>query len=201
MREQKSLEMNYWLRARVITQGEHVLKPPILRRLHCNPTSIAGFTILAISWSAGIWERLFPGTAQMRPGLLGPLPPSAVGVLEGPEARKAQFEERMKKAEEAHKAEMAAEVEAAPKKIVISSKTGNTKAMPENHDLNGGYWKWLRWGSGSVEGKVNSSPPPSPYPLPQPISPSVGIETPKPSGSWLRSVTGMSSGSEKDKKS
>jgi len=136
----------------------------------------------------------------MRPGLLGPLPPSALGVLEGPEARKAQFEERMKKAEEAHKAEMAAEVEAAPKKIVISSKTGNTKAMPENHDLNGGYWKWLRWGSGSVEGKVNSSPPSSPYPLPQPIS-SVGIETPKPSGSWLRSVTGMSSDSEKDKKS
>jgi len=180
MREQKSLEMNYWLRARVITQG---------------------FTILAITWSAGVWERLFPGTAQLRPGLLGPLPASAVGILEGEEARKAQFNERMRRAEKAHKTETSAESTSAPQKIVISSKkkaSGNPKVAEEGHDLSGGYWRWLRWGNGPEEGKASPIiPPPSP---PQP-SPPAATEKPKPSGSWLRWVSGMSSGSDKDKKS
>jgi len=183
MREQKSLEMNYWLRARVITQG---------------------FTILAITWSTGVWERLFPGTAQVRPGLLGPLP--AVGILEGEEARQAQFNERMRRAEEAHKTEMAEESTSAPKKILISSKkrgSGNPKVADpkvaeEGHDLSGGYWRWLRWGNGSKEGNESSNIPPPP---PSQLSPpSAAAEGPKPSGSWLRWVSsGMPL--DKDKKS
>jgi hypothetical protein len=212
MREQKSLEMNYWLRARVITQGKHIFK--FLSRFfpHSDPfpiphspfgVVITGFTILAITWSTGVWERLFPGTAQIRPGLLGPLP--AVGILEGEEARQAQFNERMRRAEEAHKTEMAEESTSAPKKILISSKkrgSGNPKVADpkvaeEGHDLSGGYWRWLRWGNGSKEGNENSNIPPPP---PSQLSPSAAAEGPKPSGSWLRWVSsGMPL--DKDKKS
>ncbi|KIM92196.1 hypothetical protein PILCRDRAFT_810206 [Piloderma croceum F 1598] len=181
MREQKGLEMNYWLRARVITQG---------------------FTILALSWSSGVWERVFPGAAQKQPGLFGPLPASTIGILEGQEARKVQFDERMRRAEEAHKAEAAADSESAPKKIVISSrKAATAKATEEPHDLSGGYWRWLRWESGSSQGDKNTSPSPTSSPLlPRPPL-SASANKPKPSGSWLRWVTGMStSDSDNDKK-
>jgi hypothetical protein len=55
----------------------------------------------------------------------------------------------MRRAEEAHKAEVAA---SAPKKIVISSrKAAKAKATEEPHDLGGGYWRWLRWESKSSD--------------------------------------------------
>jgi hypothetical protein len=155
---------------------------------------------LAITWSAGVWERLFPGTAQLRPGMLGPLPAPA-GVLEGQEARKAQFDERMRKAEEAHKAEMAVDSGNFPKKIVISTKKGGeAKTTEEGHDLSGGYWRWLRWGDGSPQEGESVSPTKTLLPPPPP-PPSSSTERAKPSGSWLRWVTGMSSsGSDNDKK-
>ena len=192
--------MNYWLRARVITQGKHFKR--LLSSCPLPFTAIVtGFTIVAISWSAGVWERLFPGTAHERPGLLGPLPASTVGVLEGKEARKALFDERMRRAEEAHRAEAALESESAPKKIVISSKkVGKAKVTEEGHDLSGGHWRWLRWGSGSSQNPNNSSPSSLP-PLPSPASSPPSADKPKPSGSWLRWVSGMSSsGSDTEKK-
>lgn len=192
MREQKSLEMNYWLRARVITQG---------------------FTILAISWSSGVWERLLPATAHERPGVLGPLPASAMGVLEGEQARKVEFDERMRKAEEAHKSETAVGSGSVPKKIVIPTKKGEkakAKATEENrdHDLSGSYWKWLRWGSGSSQqegASGSSSLTPSSSTPPRHPPPPLPAEKSKPSGSWLRWVTGTSSsgsdkGTDKDSK-
>lgn len=100
----------------------------------------------------------------------------------------------MRRAEEAHQAEMAG----TPKKIVISSKkAGNAKAMEEVHHLGGGYWRWLRWGSGSEEGKESSSLP-APPPQASPLPPS--MEKPKQTGSWLRWVSGLS-GSDKNTKS
>jgi hypothetical protein len=142
-----------------------------------------------------------PGTAAERPGLLGPLPASAVGILEGEEAQKAQFAQRMRRAEDAHNAEVALKSESSPKKIVISNKNaGKTQKVEESHDLGGSYWRWLRWGSGSPQKEelqdASPSPVPSP-PSPQSASTSSSAEKPKPSGSWLRWVSGMSSTGDK----
>lgn len=71
---------------------------------------------MAVSWSAGVFSRLFPQTDKEYPGWLGPLPASAVGVLEGKERRRVEFEERMRQAEEAQQAEDIG-------KTVIPSKT------------------------------------------------------------------------------
>jgi Hypoxia induced protein conserved region len=200
MREQKGLEMNYWLRARVITQGKHISSAAYC--LLPSTAVVIGFTVLALSWSSGVWERVFPGAAQKQPGLFGPLPASTIGILEGQEARKVQFDGRMRRAEEAHKAEAAAVSESLPKKIVIPSrKAATAKATEEPHDLGGGYWRWLRWESGSSQEDKNPSPgPTSSSLLPRPPL-SASADKPKPSGSWLRRVTGMStSDSDNDKK-
>jgi hypothetical protein len=176
----------------------------VLRVLIITPV-IIGFTIVAITWSSGVWERLMPETAKEKPGFLGPLPASAAGIIEGQEARKLQFDERMRRAEAAHKAEAAMDSASVPKKIVISSKKARkAQAAEESHDLSGGYWRWLRWGSGSPKEEKRkgasstssvSSPPTPPPPSMRPT------EKPKPTGSWLRWVTGMSSSSsDNDKK-
>ena len=143
---------------------------------------------------------MLPGTAAERPGLLAPLPASAVGILEGEEARKAQFAQRMRRAEDAHNAEVAQKSESSPKIVISSKKAGKAQKMEESHNLSGSYWKWLRWGSGSPQKEKVQSASPSPVPSPPPPqSPSTlsSAEKPKPSGSWLRWVSGVSSTDDK----
>lgn len=102
---------------------------------------------MAVSWSAGVFSRAFPQTDREYPGWLGPLPASAIGVLEGKERRKAEFEERMKQAEEAH------QVENVRKTVIPNKAAGNAES---GQDSTGSYWKWLRW-SGSASGVSNVS--------------------------------------------
>lgn len=122
------------------------------------------------------------------------MPPSALGVLEGPEAQKAQFDDRMRRAEEAHEAEVAMDSKTIPKKIVIhSKKAGQAKATEESHNSSGGYWSWLRRGSESVQEDKSSRS--SIAPPPQVSSPPASVKESKPRGSWLKWVTGTSSSS------
>lgn len=105
---------------------------------------------MAVSWSAGVFSRLLPETDKEYPGWLGPLPASAIGVLEGNERRRVEFEERMRQAEEAHYAEKDGKTAISSKPITVTS--GKKDA---GHDQTGGYWRWLKW-SGSDKGKDGS---------------------------------------------
>lgn len=154
MRQGQSLQMNYWLRARVGTQG----KPPNSLLLFYSPkltdSDTTAVAIMAISWSAGVWSRAFPDKDKEYPGWLGPLPNSALGVVEGDEARKIQFEERMKKAEQAHLAETGGAAAAISnlQKPASVSPPQKVSAVETKADTDGaktssqGWWSWLKGG-------------------------------------------------------
>lgn len=148
MRQGQSLQMNYWLRARVGTQGKSPNPPPIVPFIDLD-LDTTGVAILAISWSAGVWSRAFPNKDKEYPGWLGPLPNSALGVVEGEEATKMQFEERMKKAEQSHIAETGS---SAPNPqnsafAFVPQKTLSVEKNVDGAEKNPqGWWSWLKGG-------------------------------------------------------
>lgn len=132
---------------------------------------------MAISWSAGVFSRTFPNKDKEWPGWLGPLPNSTLGVVEGDELSRMQFEERMKRAEEAHHAEIW-EADRAPKTIIPTQKASKANV---GHSASSGYWDWLRWrrtgtDSQSLEKDVGDRS------LPTPNEPT---DKPKPTGRWI----------------
>lgn len=191
------MDMNYWLRMRVVTQGTSSVSsaPP----LPCLLTllSAPGFTLLAMSWSMNIWPQILPEFDRQHPGWLAPLPP--VGIADTAEAQKIGFEERMREAEETHHAEVA---NAPPEKVVVRSQS----LKVDGSGMQGGYWRWLRWGSSGSASEGSGSTPAAPstaatVSTPHPPTP-VATEKPRQGTSWLGGLMGgSSSDSEKDKQS
>lgn len=147
MRQGQSLQMNYWLRARVGTQGKTHNPLLLFHSPKLTDSDTTAVAIMAISWSAGVWSRAFPDKDKEYPGWLGPLPNSALGVVEGDEARKIQFEERMKKAEQAHLAETGGTASNLQKPASLSPPQKVPAVDADGAKTSSqGWWSWLKGG-------------------------------------------------------
>lgn len=146
-----------------------------------------------MSYTLKIWPQIFPAFDAEHPGWIAPSP--VAGIADSDEAQKLRFAERMREAEEAHAAESAQSLGQARAQVQT---LGDVRAAPlaksdspESLASTGGYWRWLRWGSGtgadSSTTGVTSVPP----------KPAAIAESPK-STSWLGGLMG-SSGLDKDK--
>ncbi|KZP30789.1 hypothetical protein FIBSPDRAFT_850234 [Athelia psychrophila] len=174
-RERRQTEMNYWLRMRVATQG---------------------FTLFAMSWTLKIWPQIFPAFDKEHPGWLGPRP--VLGIADDTEAQKLRFGERMREAEAAHAAETAYTA-------TLIQKSGPAEGADANATVTAtgaqsGYWRWLRWGSGSGSSAPGSNAAAADSVVPASSKPAAAAAAaePRKSTSWLGGLT-WSSGSDKDK--
>lgn len=123
--------MNFWLRMRVATQGA-LIGTTTFSNVTLTFLRSTGFTLIAMSWSMNVWPELLPAFNQKHPGWLGPLPDSAAGIVEGSDAQKLQFEQRMRQAEEAHQAEAANSFPPAEKIVVRSNKQAQVEVPKQS---------------------------------------------------------------------